>query len=95
MNKLSNEMLISIVLELDNPLSFSRTCKSFNLISRDPHVISSYLIKRHGKQFALYEAIKLGKSLCTAGLIDTLIDSKGAFISQYLISTLCKRYIRF
>ncbi|KAJ3115808.1 hypothetical protein HDU96_011086 [Phlyctochytrium bullatum] len=59
---LPNEILVSVFLRL-RPLSaalrFSATCKRLLTISRDPHVVSKWLVHQHGRHLALPAAVEM------------------------------------
>lgn len=88
---LSSEILIHIFEFLDCPIAFSKTCRRFSSITREASPVASFLINRHTRQNALFEAIKLGKPLCTGEVIQSLMN-KNVTASKYLLLTLYSCY---
>lgn len=80
---LSDEVLLLIFVQLDDPAALSATSRRFHRISREPYTRALYFITRYGPQYAMYWALGRGK-LVDNRMLDILVTS-GAHISRYLV----------
>ncbi|QRV92374.1 F-box-like domain protein [Ceratobasidium sp. AG-Ba] len=80
---LSDDVLLLIFVQLDDPAALSATSRRFYNISREPYTRALYFITRYGYQYAIYWALGRGK-LVDPQMLDILVNS-GAHISRYLV----------
>ncbi|KAH7336889.1 hypothetical protein B0J17DRAFT_665274 [Rhizoctonia solani] len=80
---LSDDVLLLIFIQLDDPLALSQTSKRFNRISKESYTRALYFITRYGHQHAMYWALGRGK-LVDKQMLDIMVNN-GAHISRYLI----------
>lgn len=90
MDELSNELLLNIFIYLDSPAPFAATCKSFRTLARDPTSMAAYLLARHGKQFALYEAISQSYVYRKDVVVERIL-SRGVLMNGLFFTHLIKR----
>ncbi|CAE6440123.1 unnamed protein product [Rhizoctonia solani] len=85
---LSDDVLLLIFIQLDDPLALSQTSKRFNRISKESYTRALYFITRYGHQHAMYWALGRGK-LVDKQMLDhprvQIMVNNGAHISRYLI----------
>ncbi|KZT25395.1 hypothetical protein NEOLEDRAFT_1156310 [Neolentinus lepideus HHB14362 ss-1] len=92
MDGLCDEILQLILVELDDPTSFTLVSKRFYHFSQDPYVRATYFLSRHGQMQAIFWAFGRGK-LINEKVIDILI-SCGAYLSRYLVQVAIHHYFR-
>ncbi|CUA72516.1 Transcriptional activator protein DAL81 [Rhizoctonia solani] len=80
---LSDDVLLLIFIQLDDPLALSQTSKRFNRISKESYTRALYFITRYGHQHAMYWALGRGK-LVDKQMLDIMVNN-GAHVSRYLI----------
>ncbi|KAF8606938.1 hypothetical protein BDV93DRAFT_330574 [Ceratobasidium sp. AG-I] len=80
---LSDDVLLLIFIQLDDPASLSLASKRFRRISKESYTRALYFITRYGPQHAMYWALGRGK-LIDKQVLDIMINN-GAHISRYLV----------
>ncbi|KAG8743522.1 hypothetical protein FRC10_011913 [Ceratobasidium sp. 414] len=79
----SDDVLLLIFIQLDDPAALSATSKRFRRISKESYTRALYFITRYGHQHAMYWALGRGK-LVDKQMLDIMVNN-GAHISRYLI----------
>ncbi|ELU39032.1 F-box-like domain-containing protein [Rhizoctonia solani AG-1 IA] len=81
---LSDDVLLLIFIQLDDPLSLSQTSKRFNRISKESYTRALYFITRYGHQHAMYWALGRGK-LVDKQMLDVSTMRPVGCLIRYLV----------
>lgn len=57
----TDDVLLLIFVQLDDPAALSATSKRLHRISKEPYTRALYFITRYGHQYAMYWALGRGK----------------------------------
>ncbi|CAG8437507.1 12659_t:CDS:1 [Acaulospora colombiana] len=81
------ELKVLIFEHTTNILDLGVTCKAWAKVIQDPHARAKWLIKKYGKSYALFHAVRLGPKFINAEVVQSLLSNK-ASLSRYFIQRL-------
>ena len=69
-NNLPNEIKINIFKYVNHPLNLILTCRNWSVIAKDSYAKTEWLIEHHGKERALFHAVRLGSGFITDDVVN-------------------------
>ncbi|KAG9299927.1 hypothetical protein G9A89_009655 [Geosiphon pyriformis] len=92
MERIPNEILFLIFINLERPAAFSLTCRVLHNTTKDPHARAAYFLQRYGCRLAVFYAIKNHAKVLNKETAEAMIAA-GAIVSRNLVQRLIKDYL--
>jgi hypothetical protein len=85
------EIKINIFKYINSPLNLILTCRNWSVIAKDSYAKTEWLIEHHGKEHALFHAVRLGVTFIDMTMCQSLIERR-IITSRHLIQILLKHF---
>lgn len=85
------EIKIIIFKYVDYPLNLTSTCRNWSVIAKDSYAKTKWLIEHHGREHALFHAVRLGVTFIDMTMCQSLIERK-IISSRHFIQILLKHF---
>ncbi|GBC08202.1 hypothetical protein RclHR1_07970004 [Rhizophagus clarus] len=86
-----HEIKINIFKYVNYPLNLLLTCRNWSVIAKDSYAKTEWLLEHHGKEHALFHAVRLGVTFIDMTMCQSLIERR-VITSSHFIQLLLKHF---